>query len=131
MHILGQGREENAFGSGNSLGVELNTSKINRTLVFNTTNPYFTEDGVSRTIDLYQRNSKPYADIDSYAIETTGASVRFGVPFTESDRVFFGAGVDRTAIVPGNLLPTVYMDFANQFGLECTFGRREHEQFAE
>ena len=110
-------KQDNAFGSGNSLGVELNTSKINRTLVFNTTNPYFTEDGVSRTIDLYQRNSKPYADIDSYAIETTGASVRFGVPFTESDRVFFGAGVDRTAIVPGNLLPTVYMDFANQFGL--------------
>lgn len=110
-------KQDNAFGSGNSLGVELNTSKINRTLVFNTTNPYFTEDGVSRTIDLYQRNSKPYADIDSYAIETTGASVRFGVPFTESDRVFFGAGVDRTTIVPGNLLPTVYMDFANQFGL--------------
>ncbi len=110
-------KQDNAFGSGNSLGVELNTSKVNRTLVFNTTNPYFTEDGVSRTIDLYQRNSKPYADIDSYAIETTGASVRFGVPFTESDRVFFGAGIDRTAIVPGNLLPTVYMDFANQFGL--------------
>ena len=110
-------KQDNAFGSGNSLGVELNTSKVNRTLVFNTTNPYFTEDGVSRTIDLYQRNSKPYADIDSYAIETTGASIRFGVPFTDSDTVFFGAGVDRTTIVPGNLLPTVYQDFADQFGL--------------
>jgi len=110
-------KQDNAFGSGNSLGIELNTSKVNRTLVFNTTNPYFTEDGVSRTIDLYQRNSKPYADIDGYAIETTGASIRFGVPFTDSDTVFFGAGVDRTTIVPGNLLPTVYQDFANQFGL--------------
>jgi len=40
-------KQDNAFGSGNSLGIELNTSKQNRTLVFNTTNPYFTEDGVS------------------------------------------------------------------------------------
>jgi outer membrane protein insertion porin family len=109
-------KQDNAFGSGNSLGIELNTSKQNRTLVFNTTNPYFTEDGVSRTIDVYQRNTKPYVDINGYAIETTGGSLRFGVPFTEYDTVFFGLGVDRTTIVPGNLLPVVYQDFANKFG---------------
>jgi outer membrane protein insertion porin family len=109
-------KQDNAFGSGNSLGIELNTSKQNRTLVFNTTNPYFTEDGVSRTIDVYQRNTKPYVDINSYAIETTGGSVRFGVPFTEYDTVYFGLGVDQTTVVPGTLLPVVYQDFANRFG---------------
>ena len=109
-------KQENAFGSGNSLGIEINTSKQNRTLVFNTTNPYFTEDGVSRSIDLYQRNTKPYLDIDSYAIETTGGSIRFGVPFNEYDTVFFGLGIDQTTIVPGSLLPVVYQDFANKFG---------------
>ena len=109
-------KQDNAFGSGNSLGIEINTSKQNRTLVFNTTNPYFTEDGVSRTIDVYQRNSKPYVDINSYAIETTGGSIRFGVPFTEYDTVFFGLGIDQTTVVPGTLLPVVYQDFANKFG---------------
>jgi len=109
-------KQENAFGSGNSLGVELNTSKLNRTLVFNTTDPYFTDDGVSRTIDLYQRTTKPYVDLDSYSLQTTGAGVRFGVPFTETDTVFFGLGVDSTTIIPGTLLPTVYSDFADQFG---------------
>lgn len=109
-------KQDNAFGSGNSLGIEVNTSKQNRTLVFNTTNPYFTEDGVSRSIDLYQRNSKPYLNIDSYAIETTGGSIRFGVPFSEYDTVFFGLGIDQTTIVPGSLLPVVYQDFANKFG---------------
>ena len=113
-------KQDNAFGSGNSLGIEVNTSKTNRTLVFNTTNPYFTEDGVSRTIDLYQRSSKPYADIDSYSIDTTGAALRFGVPFTESDTVFFGVGVDRTTVVPGTLLPVIYQDFANKFGFTST-----------
>jgi len=109
-------KQDNAFGSGNSLGVELNTSKYNRTVVFNTTNPYFTEDGISRTIDVYQRNSKPYTDIDSYSIETTGASLRFGVPVTDTDTVYLGGGVDRTTIVEGTLLPDVYKGFAKEFG---------------
>ena len=110
-------RQDNAFGSGSSLGIEVNTSKYNRTLVFSTTNPYYTEDGVSRSINLAQRTSKPYTDIDSYSIQTTGASMVFGVPFTETDTVFMGAGFDRTEIIPGTLLPTVYQDFANEFGL--------------
>ena len=113
-------KQDNAFGSGNSLGIEVNTSKQNRTLVFNTTNPYFTEDGVSRSIDIYQRNTKPYLDINSYGIETTGGSIRFGVPFNEFDTVFFGLGVDQTTIVPGSLLPVVYQDFANKFGFTST-----------
>lgn len=109
-------RQDNAFGSGSSLGVELNTSKFNRTLALNTTNPYFTEDGVSRTINLAQRTTKPYVDIDSYSIQTTGASIIFGVPFTDVDTVAMGIGVDRTEILPGTNLPVVYQDFANQFG---------------
>jgi outer membrane protein insertion porin family len=109
-------KQENAFGSGNSLGIEINTSKVNRTVVLSTTNPYYTEDGVSRSFDLYQRNSKPYVDVDSYSIETTGASMRFGIPFTDVDTIYVGVGVDRTTIVPGTLLPTVYQSFANEFG---------------
>lgn len=109
-------KQDNAFGSGNSLGVEVNTSKANRALVFSTTNPYYTDDGISRTIDLYQRSSKPYVDLDSYTIETRGASMRFGIPFTDSDTIYVGGGVDRTTIIPGTLLPTVYQDFANEYG---------------
>jgi outer membrane protein insertion porin family len=109
-------RQDNAFGSGSSLGIELNTSQYNRTLVLSTTNPYFTEDGVSRSISLAQRTTKPYTDVDSYSIRTTGASLVFGVPFTEVDTVYFGAGVDQTEIITGSYLPTVYLDFANQFG---------------
>jgi outer membrane protein insertion porin family len=44
--------------------------------------------------------------------------VRFGVPFTETDTVYFGAGVEKTSIVPGTLLPTSYQTYANQFGYD-------------
>ena len=109
-------KQENAFGSGSSLGIQLDTSKINRTVVFNTTDPYFTVDGVSRSIDVYHRNSSPYTDTNSYKLVTTGASLRFGVPFTETDTVYFGAGLERTKIVTGTQLPAAYTAYANEFG---------------
>ena len=108
--------QDNAFGSGNSLAVEVNTSKYNRTLVLSTTNPYINDDGVSRTVDLFHRTTRPYEDVDSYSIESTGASVRYGVPITESDTVFLGVGVEKTQIVRGSLLPTAYDDFAKANG---------------
>ena len=113
-------KQENAFGSGNSLGVQINTSRINRAIVFSTTDPYFTTDGVSRTIDVYHRTTSPFQDPAFYKLVTTGGSLRFGVPFTESDTVYFGLGVENTRIVPGTSLPNSYLTYANQFGYSST-----------
>ena len=114
-------KQENAFGSGNYLGVEVNTSKYRRTLVLSTTDPYFTADGVSRTLDLYYRTDKPYEDQGgNYELVTKGASIRFGVPFSETDTVFFGAGVEGVAIKPGTNIPAAYLDYAERFGYNST-----------
>jgi outer membrane protein insertion porin family len=113
-------RQDNAFGSGNSLGIQVNTSKINRVIVLNTTDPYFTADGVSRTLDLYHRNSSPYQDPSYYQLVTTGGSIRFGIPFTANDTVYFGAGLERTSIVTGTGLPTSYQSYADKFGYDST-----------
>jgi len=110
-------KQENAFGSGNYLGVEVNTSKYNRTIVFNSVNPYFTPDGISRTIDLYHRASRPYEDQGgNYQLVTTGAGLRFGVPFSELDTVYFGAAAERIQIRPGTNIPAAYLAYANRFG---------------
>lgn len=110
-------KQENAFGSGNYLGVEVNTSKFNRVLVLSTVDPYFTQDGISRSIDLYHRSSKPYNDYGgNYELITEGGSLRFGVPFTETDTVFFGGGLERTRIKPGTNIPAEYLAYAEQFG---------------
>jgi outer membrane protein insertion porin family len=113
-------KQENAFGSGNSLGLQVNTSKFNRLVVINTTDPYFTEDGVSRTFDVYARTSSPYQDEDYYKLETSGGSIRFGVPFTEIDTVFFGLGIEKTTIVPGTDLPISYKNYADEYGYSST-----------
>jgi outer membrane protein insertion porin family len=111
-------KQENAFGTGNYLGAELNTSKFNRTVVLNTVDPYFTPDGISRTFDLYHRTSKPYQDQGgNYELVTSGIGVRFGVPFTEVDTVFFGGSLERTQIKPGTNMPAAYLVYADRFGL--------------
>ncbi|MFD0668553.1 outer membrane protein assembly factor BamA [Ramlibacter sp. MAHUQ-53] len=110
-------RQENAFGSGKYLSAELNTSKYNRVLAVSTFDPYFTPDGISRTLDAYHRNSRPYNNQGgNYSLATTGASARFGVPFSELDTVFFGAGVEQTQIRPGTAIPAAYLAYAEEFG---------------
>jgi outer membrane protein insertion porin family len=110
-------KQENAFGTGNYLGIEVNTSKYNRALVFNTVDPYFTADGISRSFDLYHRTSKPYEDQGgNYELATSGVGVRFGVPFSEVDTVYFGGSLERTEIKPGTNIPAVYLDYAQRFG---------------
>ena len=110
-------KQENVFGSGNYLGVDVNTSKYNRTIVFSTTDPYFTKDGISRTLDLYYRTAKPYADMGGdYQLVTAGGSVRFGIPFSEIDTVFFGAGLENTRIKEGTNMPAAYLAYMRDYG---------------
>jgi len=111
-------KQENVFGSGQYLGIDINTSKINRQLVLSTVDPYFTADGISRSLDLYHRTSRPLdGQGGDYGLKTTGTSIRFGVPFTETDTVYFGAGYERLTIEKGSKdLPLTYQKYAKDFG---------------
>jgi outer membrane protein insertion porin family len=109
-------KQENAFGTGNYLGLEVNTGKYNRQFVLSTVDPYFTTDGISRTFDIYSRTARPYdSQGGDYTLKTTGGSVRFGVPFSEVDTVYFGVGLEQIEIA-GPVIPTVYRNYINTFG---------------
>jgi outer membrane protein insertion porin family len=110
-------QQDNVFGSGQNLGVQISTSKYNQYYVINTTNPYFTEDGVSRTFEFYHRANKPYAEQGgNYQLKTSGLGIRFGVPFTELDRIFVGASAERTQLVPGTNMLGVHAELCEKFG---------------
>lgn len=109
--------QANFAGSGNTVGIELNTSKYNRTIAFSQTNPYFTDDGISRAFSLYLRTSRPPAlNIGSYTVKQMGGNLTFGVPFSESDTVYFGAGLERTELETDQTSPTIYQTFVRQNG---------------
>jgi outer membrane protein insertion porin family len=128
VSFLASIKQENVFGSGNYLGLDLNTSKFNRQFVLSTTNPYFTADGVSRTLDLYYKTTRPYdAQGGDYEIATTGAGIKFGVPFTERDTVFFGIGAERVKVTAGDQLPEAYLDQGGTY-IPATLGWARDER---
>lgn len=118
LTLTGSINQANAFGTGNNIGITLNTSRVYRTIALSHTNPYFTEDGVSRTTEIFLRTARPplYLSNVDYRVVTKGGNVSFGVPFTEVDRVFFGVGVEDTTVDTYANSPTRYIDFVKDFG---------------
>ena len=109
--------QQNVFGSGNAVAVGINTSSINRTISGLFTQPYWSVDGVSRTIELYQRNIDPTSlTVSQYSSETLGGAIGFGVPITETDTVNLGFRIDHTTINLFAQSPPLYIDYVNQFG---------------
>ena len=114
-------KQENVFGTGNFLGIEFNTSKSQQTISVSTVDPYFTDDGISRAIDVFYRTAQPLnSQGENYKLVTPGASIRFGVPFSEYDTVFFGVGIEQTEIRGSNNLPDTYFRYREQFGQKST-----------
>jgi outer membrane protein insertion porin family len=109
--------QQNVLGSGHAISLELNTSRATRTLALTHTNPYVTLDGISRTIELVDRKSDlARLNLGTVDLATQVASMRFGVPFTEFDTVFFGVGFEGTKIGLTDLSPQVYKDYVRDFG---------------
>ena len=117
ISLSGSIKKENVFGTGNYLGLEVNTSRTSRNLVVSTVDPYFTDDGVSRAVDVFYRTSRPLNSLGSdYQLATQGASIRFGVPFSEFDTVFFGVGAEQTIIGESAGVPNSYFVYVREFG---------------
>ena len=114
-------KQDNVFGSGNYLGIEVNTSKSARTVVLSSVDPYFTRDGVSRSIDLFYRTTKPLnSQGEAYELVTPGAAVRFGVPISDFDTVYLGIGAERTRIRSATALPESFYRYRAQYGESST-----------
>jgi outer membrane protein insertion porin family len=121
LSINGSVKQDNVFGSGTYLGIDLNTGKFNRTYSLSANDPYFTINGVSRAFDLYYRTNRPVnSQGEDYQLVTPGTAVRFGVPFSEQDTVFFGVGAEQTKIKGNTGLPNVYRNYRTNYGDKST-----------
>ena len=118
--ILSAGiNQDNAFGTGTAVGLNFSLGKINQNLALSNYDPYFTEDGISRYTDLFYRSSKPlyYVGDTDYQIKSVGSNIKFGVPYTEVDRVFFGTGVEGYQIQTTSNTPIPYLTYAQSYGV--------------
>ena len=113
--------QQNVFGTGNHLGIQINTSKINTVYSLSFTQPYWTVDGVSRGFDVYKRNVDPTSlSLGQYRTSTVGGQARIGVPFTDIDTITLGLGYEQTGITIYPDSPLRIITYVNTFGQDNT-----------
>ncbi|MBY0575548.1 MAG: outer membrane protein assembly factor BamA [Gallionellaceae bacterium] len=113
--------QANLLGSGNYLSTQLNTSKINQVYALSFSNPYFTDDGVSRGFDIYKRNvDSSTTSVSPYSSHTLGGGMRFGVPIHEDENISYGLAVERTQLGLFATSPARLAQYVNKFGASNT-----------
>ena len=101
--ILGLNLEQaNFLGSGKSIGLGINSSQYQDLYNISYTNPYFTEDGVSRGFSIFYRATDlSEINVASYTTDTIGGAISFGYPIKETQRIGLNFGVNSTTITAG------------------------------
>lgn len=109
--------QDNIFGTGKTLSVDINTSKASRTFSISQTNPYFTIDGVSQSFSLYTRTYKPNSlDLGEYTLKSTGVGLSFGIPITDFSSFRAGLNFENNKIETSILSPQRYIDYVRDNG---------------
>ncbi len=81
------------------------------------TEPYYTVDGVSRTIEVYQRNIDPSSlSVAPYQSSTWGGAVSYGIPITETDTINLGFRYENTSLTLFSNSPLYYFLYVAEFG---------------
>jgi outer membrane protein insertion porin family len=83
--------DSNLFGSGDRLAIEANGGQYSRVFSVAHTDPYFTADGVSRSMSLsYVEQERLTRSFSQFSTETFSAGLGVGYPLSEAQFVNFG-----------------------------------------
>jgi len=109
--------QSNFLGTGKILSTQVNTSKSNQVLSVSYTNPYYTDNGVSRGFDVYQRNlDTTSTSISPYKTFTFGGGVRFGVPIGEDETMHYGLSAEQATYELTPASPIQFVNYVNIYG---------------
>jgi outer membrane protein insertion porin family len=120
--ISGSLSQQNFMGTGTNLALQVNSSELQRTFSISHVDPYWTDDGISRSVDVYTRRFNPSVLFsgNNYSITSQGLGMRFGIPYTEVDRIFMGAALEQNRYnLMGTAPTTIERDVAS-FGANPT-----------
>jgi outer membrane protein insertion porin family len=104
--------QDNFLGTGNRLSTSISTGDINKVYSLSFTDPYWTEDGISRGFNIYKRdvNTKELGT-GTYDTASYGFGLNFGLPLSEYDTFSFGATIDLTELDLGTNAPLGYRNY--------------------
>ncbi len=110
--------QQNLFGTGKRLSLNVNTDKANTIYSAAYTNPYYTLDGISRTLSFSYRNRNASRElINNFETSSGDVNIGYGIPLTEFNTLNLGYGYSHIRITPSTLNPSNDVtDFVNKNG---------------
>lgn len=116
--LSGSVTQNNLFGSGNRLAVQVNSGSVNTVYALSWTNPYWTLDGLGLGFDVYKRDvdAESLDSVGDYQTSTVGLGARLSWPIGETETIHFGTSYDQTSVGTTATSPTQYINFVNTFG---------------
>jgi outer membrane protein insertion porin family len=110
--------DPNVLGTGKSAAVRFDNSKANQYYSLAYTDPYFTVNAISFSINAYlQKSNQSKINLSSYSSDTYGVLASFGIPLSDYDRVTLGFGVEHIKIkVPSSGVSDNVLDFLGRNG---------------
>jgi len=113
--------QENFLGTGNRVSFTFNTSEINQTYALGWMDPYFTQDGVSLSGDIYKRKTNAgNANLADYNLDEVGLRIGVGIPISEFNTFDLAFTPQQTKFKPGSDPSDQVLDFDQQTGGKYT-----------
>ena len=111
-------KEKNIFGTGDSIGINIDSAKRRQTFDFSWGHPYLTKDGVNFDTRLFYSNyNYEDTDIANYAVSSYGGSFGFSYPVSNNIYLGYGFSYTRRDIVLGSTPVLEASYFTNQYGI--------------
>ncbi|OUR72942.1 outer membrane protein assembly factor BamA [Marinomonas sp. 42_23_T18] len=95
--------KRNFLGTGNKASFNISSSATSKKYTLSYDNPFFTVDGISRGFDVFYKTTDYDDDdeVEDYSLDTLGATVRFGYPISDTQRLTFGMTAKETKVKLG------------------------------
>jgi len=91
--------ERNAFGTGNDISVSYDNSQATTVYELSYTNPYYTINGISRSLEIHSRtNDATQTQTGGYIMQADGLGVNYGIPISDDRTVGVGLGYEKIGI---------------------------------
>ena len=124
-------QQDNFLGKGNNVALELEKTTYKTLVKYSNTNPYFTNDGVSKTTSLVFSNTDVSGtSTASYLSDTYAYGINYSIPISETKSYGYGGEVILTDYSTTAGSPSNVTSFLNEYG-DAHFGFRFNANYTE
>ncbi|MDO4440633.1 MAG: outer membrane protein assembly factor BamA [Moraxella sp.] len=94
--------QSNFMGTGNRVNASFSRSETRDVYSLGMTDPFFTENGVSQSVNAYYRKTKyDNKNVSNYVLDSYGGTLSYGYPINENQRISAGINIDNTEVQGG------------------------------